>query len=208
VPYNYQRLLVGRLHKWLGENKIHDAVSLYSLSWLRGGQAGPDGLIFANGAECFMSFHDAGLAKQALAAALEDVEFFCGLAISEIALKPTPEFSTEARFLAASPVLVRDRTEAGRIRHYTFEDPEADAILTRTAKTRLRTAGLGDVSESIKVAFDRSYAGARTKLIDFNGIKNRASLCPLRVAGPPEAIACLWDAGVGHSTGSGFGAVQ
>jgi hypothetical protein len=37
VPFGYQRLLTGTFHKLLGENAVHDAISLYSLSWLHGG---------------------------------------------------------------------------------------------------------------------------------------------------------------------------
>ena len=28
VPFNYQEKLVGTLHKWIGENEIHDKISL------------------------------------------------------------------------------------------------------------------------------------------------------------------------------------
>jgi hypothetical protein len=30
VPFNYQRALVGTFHRWLGENELHDDISLYS----------------------------------------------------------------------------------------------------------------------------------------------------------------------------------
>lgn len=208
VPFAYQRLLVGRLHRWLGDNDLHDAVSLYSISWLHGGRASSEGIAFPAGARCFMSFYDSDVARRVLAAALNDPEFFYGMRLAEVALKPAPEFPEETVLRAASPVLIRSRAANGRIQHHVFSDPAADALLTRAARTRLRAAGLEALADSIEVAFERSYAGARTKLVDYNGVQNRASLCPVRVTGPSEAIACLWHAGIGHSTGAGFGAVQ
>ena len=50
VPFNYQQSLVGAFHRWLGENELHDEISLYSLSWLQGGVAGKEGLDFPQGA--------------------------------------------------------------------------------------------------------------------------------------------------------------
>jgi CRISPR/Cas system endoribonuclease Cas6 (RAMP superfamily) len=43
VPFNYQHQLTGALHKWLGENELHDKISLYSFSWLRGRAERVDG---------------------------------------------------------------------------------------------------------------------------------------------------------------------
>ena len=33
VPFDYQQKIVGTIHKWLGNNEIHDKISLYSFSW-------------------------------------------------------------------------------------------------------------------------------------------------------------------------------
>ena len=32
IPFDYQGMLIGTLHKWLGYNDIHDKISLYSFS--------------------------------------------------------------------------------------------------------------------------------------------------------------------------------
>lgn len=32
VPFDYQQKLVGTIHKWIGNNSIHDKISLYSFS--------------------------------------------------------------------------------------------------------------------------------------------------------------------------------
>ena len=31
LPFDYQQKLIGTIHKWLGNNEIHDKISLYSL---------------------------------------------------------------------------------------------------------------------------------------------------------------------------------
>ena len=38
VPFDYQQKLVGTIHKWIGDNSIHDKISLYSFSWINGGR--------------------------------------------------------------------------------------------------------------------------------------------------------------------------
>lgn len=58
VPFNYQQKLVGTIHKWIGENSIHDRISLYSFSWLQGGRKVSDALDFPEGATLFLGFYD------------------------------------------------------------------------------------------------------------------------------------------------------
>ena len=61
VPFDYQRTLVGAMHKWLGDNDLHDDLSLYSLSWLGGGKRRGAGLHFPRGAHFFISAPDTSL---------------------------------------------------------------------------------------------------------------------------------------------------
>jgi len=36
IPYNYQPLLTGAIHKWMGKDNFeHGKLSLYSFSWLQ-----------------------------------------------------------------------------------------------------------------------------------------------------------------------------
>lgn len=58
VPFDYQQKLVGTIHKWIGNNSIHDRISLYSFSWLEGGEIVSNALNFPKGATMFLSFHD------------------------------------------------------------------------------------------------------------------------------------------------------
>ena len=58
VYFNYQPLLTGVLHKWLGENDIHGELALHSFSWLQGSKKINDTLEFKHGATFFISFYD------------------------------------------------------------------------------------------------------------------------------------------------------
>jgi len=60
---------------------------------------------------------------------------------------------------------------------------------------------------NVKVSFDKNYLNPKTKLVNIKNIKNRANFCPIIIEGDPEAIKFAWNVGVGHSTGSCFGAL-
>ena len=53
VPFDYQQKLVGTIHKWIGTNSIHDHISLYSFSWLKGGKKAS---ISPKVQQCFSAF--------------------------------------------------------------------------------------------------------------------------------------------------------
>lgn len=203
VPFDYQHYLIGAFHKWFGKNHLHDEVSLYSLSWLRGGSAKEGGLDFPHGAEWFLSFWDAGLAKQALKACMNDPDICCGMAVKEIAIQEDPVFSPKEKFNAISPILIR-KYENRKAFHLTYREDEADRFLTGALQTKLKAAGL---NYKAQVRFDKSYPNPKTKLVKINGIENKANLCPVVIEGDPEAITFAWNVGIGHSTGSCFGAI-
>ena len=55
VPFDYQQKIVGTIHKWLGNNEIHDKISLYSFSWLLGGNMIVDKVITFQKVPLFLS---------------------------------------------------------------------------------------------------------------------------------------------------------
>ena len=208
VPYDYQHQLTGRFHSWLGDNNVHNSISLYSLSWLHGGKREGKGLIFPEGATWSISAHDPELLHKICLSAAKDAEVCYGMNVIEIKILPPPRMSNESHcFRVISPVLARGKEIAGKVRHYLFSDKEADEILTQTLHHKLDKAGLGNLKADTQVRFDRSYPNAHTKLVTINGIANRASICPVIVDGPPEAMEFAWNVGIGHLTGSGFGAL-
>ncbi|HEV7350262.1 CRISPR-associated endoribonuclease Cas6 [Telluribacter sp.] len=204
LPFDYQRFLVGAFHKWVGENVIHNDVSLYSLSWLIGGKATKNGLHFSDGASWFISSVDEEMIRKLLKGIINDPDFAFGMQVAEVNLQETPEFGEERRFLVNSPILVKKQLD-GQQKHLSYEDSESDSVMTAVLQSKLQKFGIE--SQGVEVQFDRTYGGARQKLVTYRGIGNRANVCPIIVRGTPEQVAFAWNVGIGHSTGIGFGAL-
>lgn len=205
VPFTYQHYLTGAFHKWLGPNQLHDAMSLYSLSWLDGSIMRRGALEFPRGARWFISFHNESLIETIVNAALADSEICCGMRVTRIEQQTTPRFGNRHTFQVGSPVLAKSKETDGKIKHFLHSDPEADATLTATLRHKIDVAGLGAPHNEVTVSFDRSYRNPKTKLVTIKDIHSRASICPVTVEGTPESLAFAWNVGIGHSTGSGFG---
>jgi CRISPR-associated endoribonuclease Cas6 len=207
VPFDYQHFLTGAFHKWLGNNELHDSLSLYSLSWLLGGKRVGDKLTFPNGASWFISAHDSEVLHSICLNVRNEPAVCCGMDVIGIKILAEPDVQDKHVFKVASPVLARSREVEGRVKHFIYSDAEVDEVLTQTLRHKLDKAGLNEIAPETSVRFDRSYRSAQTKLVKINGISNRASICPVIVEGPPEAVQFAWNVGIGHLTGSGFGAL-
>lgn len=205
VPFNYQAMLVGALHKWLGPNELHDDISLYSLSWLKGSKAGKGGLDFPKGASLSISSADDNFLLSVYNGIAKDQLIRWGMRVKEITLRATPDFGHEQRFLVDSPVLVKRKASTDKHDQYYYPNhPEADGYLTETLQRKLEKAGL---PTDVTVAFDKSYA-PKIKMIQYRDLSIKASFCPVIVSGNPRAVAFAWEVGVGNSTGIGFGALR
>lgn len=207
VPFDYIPLMVGAIHKWIGsKNDLHDKISLYTFSWLKGSEKVKSGFDFPRGASFFISAHDEKLIKQIIKGAMEQPELFFGMSIREISLVSSPLIEKEeAYFQVASPVLIK-RKEGDRVNHYVFSDPKADEFLTESMVKKMSMAGLD--STGLSISFDRNYHAAKTKVVNYNGIRNKGNVCPVIVKGSPEQIEFVWNVGIGNSTGIGFGALN
>jgi CRISPR-associated endoribonuclease Cas6 len=205
VPFNYQKYLVGSFHKWLGENNEHDDVSLYSLSWIQGGKKVKGGLEFENGSDWSISAYDPSLLKRLVQNIQKDPEINFGMGVKDIIIMDDPKFDGKQKFYLNSPIFIK-RNQRERIHYYLFDDSESDELMTGTLQTKLKKAGID--SEGVRVSFDRSYPSPKTKMIDYNGIGCKASMCPVIVEGTSEQVAFAWNVGIGNSTGIGFGALK
>lgn len=205
VPFNYQPKLTGAIHKWLGENKWHDATSLYSFSWLNGGRKVGDNLFFEHGASLEISAHDISFLKSIIRGIQADPGIAFGLTVTDITIGDTPSFSSREIMYVSSPVLVKRTIEDKEV-HYSYDNEICASLLTETFRRKLRKGGLSD--EHATVSFLKDYPGARTRIIYYNNIGNRVNVCPVVVEGSPEQIAFAWNVGVGNSTGIGFGALK
>lgn len=204
VPFNNIPTLVGTLHKWLGKNQWHGKIALHSFSWLGGSRRANGGLNFPQGATWFISSVDEEFIKRLVNGIQQDPAVNFGLSVCRITIQEDPIFTDTHSFRVASPILIK-RREGERVRHYIFSDEQADQLLTETLTTKLRTAGID--YEGVNVFFNKDYTAAKTKLVNYDGINNRASLCPVTIKGTPEQLAFAWNVGIGNSTGVGFGAL-
>ncbi len=206
INYNYQPLLTGCMHKWLGrENSEHGKISLYSFSWLQNVEPTRGGIKLLDGSFFTLNFYDTEQARRVIRSILEQPEMFAGSRIIDIRLQVTPKFSHKERFLLGSPVLIKRHNEVKET-HYTFQDEEASRLMTETLKRKAHIAGID--AENTVVYFDSNYPNPRTKVVSYKNIKNKANLCPVIVEGSPEMVAFAWDVGIGNSTGVGFGALK
>lgn len=206
VPFSNIPVLVGTVHKWLGENSWHNELALHSFSWLRGARrSAKGGLHFPFGAEWFISAIEPDFIKRLITGIQEDPNINYGMKVHSITIQEDPSFTTTHSFSLASPILIK-RREDDHVRHYLFSDQESDKFLTETLQTKLRKAGIS--SEGVHVAFNKDYPTPKTKLVNYNGIGNRTSLCPVIIKGTSEQIAFAWNVGIGNSTGIGFGALN
>ncbi|SMO75042.1 CRISPR-associated endoribonuclease Cas6 [Fodinibius sediminis] len=210
IPFNYQHKLTGTLHKWLGQNDLHDKISLYSFSWLRGDvDMVNNGLNFPNGANWFIKSWNNEVVQKLKEGLKNNPSMAFGMKVYKQSTKPTPNFGSVFRFEVDSPVLTRMNRDDNSRKHLTFEDEKADSSLTRTLRSKLREAGFSNGDREVIVGFDRSYQNAHTKLIEIkDGIKLKTSICPVIVAGTPKAVQFAWNVGVGEMTGSGFGCLK
>lgn len=104
VPFDYQQKIVGAIHKWLGNNEIHDKISLYSFSWLLGGNMIVDkGYNFSKGATLFISFYENKYLKVLIDTILSDPEMFCGLSVKELRSNGSRRLRKNLLFAACYP---------------------------------------------------------------------------------------------------------
>lgn len=207
VPFDYQAKLVGCIHKWIGaDNDYHGKTSLYSFSWLQEGKAVGSSLSFPHGARFFISFYDGEVVKDIIRTILDDPSMFCGMSVSDITLADTPDFARRDLYYCGSPILIKRKMEDGRDKQYNYQDAEANTCMKKTLLTKMRQAGLEEDS-SLDISFDTSYEKKKLKLVNYHGIGNKASLCPVIIHGKPETKHFAWEVGIGNSTGIGFGAI-
>ncbi len=209
VPFDHQHKLTGTIHKWLGEMNIeHGNISLYSFSMLTNGQKSVvgKGLIFENGTSFFISAHDSEIIKNMVGAIQNDPIMFDGLKVKEIIIQENPDLSDKEYFLVASPVFIKRKVADDRVKHFTFNEKETASFMAETLRSKMKKAGL--VDDTLEIAFDDNYAKAKSKVLHYNGIKNKANICPVVIKGKPETKVFAWNVGLGNSTGIGFGAIK
>lgn len=208
-PFLHQHLIVGKIHSWIGNNKLHGEIGQFSFSRLDNGRKKDNYLDFMDGSAMFISNWKNDFIKKIVNSIQKDNRFLYGMLVNEIILQETPTLENIERFDIASPVFIK-RTYDRRDKHFTFQDKESGQYLTETLHNKMLAAGF-DKDESLQVDFDENYQNKKTQLIQYkkaeNIIKNRCNWCPVIIQGKPESKQFAWNAGIGNSTGIGFGAL-
>lgn len=205
IPFDHQHLLTGCIHKWLGNNKDHGEISLYSFSQLSGGTLYKEGLIFKNGSTFFFSSYNIDHIKKIISGIESDCSMFFDLAINEIIIEEDPDFSNREMFFAASPIFIKRRNE-DREDHILFDHPRANEFLKETLLSKMGKVGM--IDESLQIQFDTTYSRPSVKLITYKNIQNKASWCPVKISAKNETKLFAWNVGLGNSTGIGLGAIK
>lgn len=209
VPFDHQKQLTGTIHKWIGKENIeHGNISLYSFSTLTGGEKSikGKGLVFDENSSFFISAYDSILIKSIIKSVQSDSTMFNGLKVSEIVIQENPDFSDTDYFWVASPVLIKRKVEEGRVKHYVYEEFETASFLAETLRTKMNKVGMED--DTLDIHFDQTYPKAKCRVVHYDGIKNKANICPVIIKGKPETKVFAWNVGIGNSTGIGLGAIK
>ncbi len=207
IPFDYQQKLVGTIHKWMGRNDEHGKQSVFSFSQLQSGVLVENGFNFPEGSVLYFSSTDNKFLTSIYKGIKEDPTLFCGLKVYEIDMQSEPAFRNRERFPLLSPLFFKQKVDGkNKPKHFTFEDEETENLLTEAVKRRLDFNGIPD--DTLKITFDKIYQGKKTKVIKYRGIGNKTSVCPIIVEGKFETMEFLWNNGVGHSTGIGFGCLK
>ncbi len=205
IPFDHQPLLVGTIHKWLGINKEHGAVSLYSFSRLEGGKATEKGLKLGASTRFFISSHRPELLKKLIEGIQQDNTMFHGLRVQELIIEEDPDLSERNRFFPASPIFIKRRFREDT-EHVSYTDERASQFLKESLQSKMKLAGIED--DDFDICFDTSDPNAGVKLVTYKGIMNKASWCSVIITGKPETKLFAWNVGLGNSTGIGFGAIK
>jgi len=208
VPFNHLHQLTGALHKWLGQNELHDGLSLYSFGWLKNAQVRNGYLHFPKGCIWNLSFSDDSIIKKIIAGIMDASEVAYGLLVKEVRIQEPPEFGASYGFRTdGSAIVVRRQRDDNTREYLLWDNLAADAALTGILRRKLEMAGFTGPDLNVSVSFDRRYARARTRKITIKNTEHKGSECPVIVEGTPEAVQFAWLVGIGELTGSGFGGV-
>ena len=199
IPFDNQSFMVGTLQKWMGWNKEHGKVSLYSFSRLEMAKRNQNGLKFEQGSSFFFSAYNPDLIKQIVSGIQNDPDMFHGLKVQEIIIQENPDLTNKELFFVGSPIFIK-RWTGEKVDHILYNDERASKCMVKTLQTKMKEAGIKD--DSLEINFDKTYHRAGTKKITYHGIENRASWCPVIVKGKPGTKLFAWNVGIG------FGAIK
>lgn len=203
IPFAYQGLMLGSIHKWFGaDNELHDKVSLYNYSWLRGFRANKYGLTVDKDPHFYFSCFDDRLIDRLNDGICKDKTLFYGLEVTRI---ENVDYEIKECYEPLSPIFCKQKISNNSLQHLLFNNEKTENIMTHLIKNKMKFAKVNFELESVKFEVDEN---SKTKLIKIHGINTKSNLCNIKIVGDENAHKFILDVGVGHSTGSGFGCIS
>lgn len=175
---DYFTKLLGVVHKWIGENDVHDNISLYTFSHIR------------NNSFTFVCF-DKELLNKIKKNAMLDKEMFRNTRLRSVQLLSIK--TNKEIFSCASPFFVKENDK-----HLIYKNAEKRAKQILLSKAKFANIDLGD--------FELEFLNFRkTKLIKIHDINNKCYISDVKITGNKQVKEFACKVGIGSSTGVGFG---
>lgn len=176
---DYVTKLTGVIHKWLGENNVHDNMSLYNFSHIH------------NNRFNFTSF-DEKLQEKLMHGINNFPKMFAET--KAIGFNQYNYDSDRVVFKTASPIFVKNNDNT----HLLFEEAEQ-----RAKEILLKRAMFAGVKLSdFEIKFPNRI---KEKLIKIHNIKNKCFTSHVEIKGDASVKDFAAKVGIGNSTGCGFG---
>jgi|AntRauTorckE6833_2_1112554.scaffolds.fasta_scaffold58336_2 CRISPR-associated endoribonuclease Cas6 len=205
LPINNQHLLTGYFHKCLGiNNEYHDGIyNNYSLSTLRGGRMNEDKetVSFEKGAHFFVSSMDSEFIDKISIGVFSNPNFGHGLKFKSIDSIEEQFYNGYNHFKTLSPILFKKDNS-----FINVDDDQYESKLQKYIKYKLSKIDSSLNLSDFKISVTK-HKSNKIKLIDYKGIKNKASLFQFTLFTNKKVAKTLYNYGVGKSTGCGFGTI-
>lgn len=134
--------------------------------------------------------------------------------ISEVRILPSKHFGSRERFRMLSPLALSVPVKRNKKLYHNYLTPYDPEFTRRFSENLVRKykALYGKTpSGDVKIIPDWDYIKSRkriTKLLDYKGVKIKATIFPFEIAGDPELIKLGYEAGFGEFNSMGFGMVK
>jgi CRISPR-associated endoribonuclease Cas6 len=215
VPFTYMSNVNGYLHTIIGRNnKYHDKLSHYSTSFLHGGKITKDKkhLDFSNGVVWYISSPDVNFLMNNIAVNIDNhPDFIYGMKLNSINRINVMDFDEQKEHIikTKSPILLKwydNKTKKNFYYTYESDDSITSQMMKNIIIKKAKLMGKNLNSNDFDIKFNREYEGKKIKWSSIKNIHHKTSVCPVKVkANDKDILNLIYDLGVGHSTGSGFG---
>jgi CRISPR-associated endoribonuclease Cas6 len=208
LPYHHSRILVSNIHRWFGpENTVHGKPANFSFSPVLGGKRKGDSIIYSKGAYMYFSSYSKDLLWQLLQGIEQSPTLKSeGLEwqINNIQFEKPPTFNG-TMCLHTRNVYFKKRVSELKKEEYALSMEKGTQILEEVTLRRLAAVGLP--TENFSLSLAPSYEPI-TWYCRYKNLVHRVSKANILIKAHPESQKFIYYAGLGQSTGIGYGYVE